>query len=158
MGKEWDGWCVLYSFCSTSGDGANGSHCHSIRYHSNCCCSSCCCSSENSSCCPSSSIRSGSIHSGSYCTGCRDCCTGCCSLENSSCFLWSSIRCSILIDSYRTDCSNFHRCNSLGLGKGRIVQRLGCYLLRLSLRQERQPMRVLWHHVSSYLHISPLRH
>jgi hypothetical protein len=31
-------------------------------------------------------------------------------------------------------------------------------LLRLSLPQERQPMRVLWHHVSSNLHISPLRH
>jgi hypothetical protein len=108
---------------------------------------------ENSNCCLNSSIRSGSIHSGSYCKDCMDCCMGYCNLENSSC---------IRIGSYHTDCcsssSNFHRCTNSLVGKGCIVQRLGCCLPRLSLRQERQPMRVLWHHVSSNLHISPLRH
>jgi hypothetical protein len=97
---------------------------------------------------------------------CRDYCTDCCSPDSSNGCLGCS---SILIDSYCTDdtdrcsgcCSSdsslSNRLNSSAY-KGRIAQRLDCYLLQLSLRQERQLTLVLWHHVSSKFRFSPLRH
>ena len=106
-------------------------------------------------CSPDDSSRSldYSILFDSYCTDCMDCCRGYCSPDDSS----RSLDYSILFDSYCTDCCSSGSSYSL-VYKGRIVQRLGCYLLRLSLRQERQLTLVLWHHVSSKFRISPLRH
>jgi hypothetical protein len=137
---------------------AHGSSCfHSNSRGSNCMsCSSRDCTDSCMGCSnPDSNIRSlgYSILFDSYCTDYTECCSGYCIQDNCSC----NLDCSILFDSYCTDCCSSDSNYSL-VYKGRIVQRQGCYLLRLPQRRERQLTLVLWHHVSSKFHISPLRH
>lgn len=149
------------SHCSTNGGGASGSS----RYHSNHCHSrihSSCCSLDNSNCHSCSSIRSGSIHTGSYCTDCtdytdcRDYRRDCCKDLEGNMFLPHLN--SLVGSNYCSLDSNFHRCMNNLVGKGRIARRPDYCLLQIPLRQERRLALILRHHASSKSRISPLRH